>query len=426
MQSTSSNMIQNKISFMTLLPLFMVILLDVMGIVLVLPVLTPLILQTEGSILSPQTSLVARDTIYGLLLAIFPLFMFFSSPILGDLSDKFGRKKILLVCLIISSISYVVSAVGILCNSIVVLFISRAIAGLAAGTQPIANAVIIDLSTPETKARNLSWIVLVCSIGIIIGPLLGGVTAEKDFIKWFGYETPFILAAVLALVNALFLYLIFKETKTDLSKHPVSLTKGFILFLSAFTQKKFRILAIIYFCYQLAWSLYFQIISWFFMEEFHYSVAKLGLFIGYIGVIFAFATTIVARVTLKLFTRETNSYLVFIFLMAIANIGSALAHTELPQWLWVIVNATSDVICYTIALTLFSNLADEKSQGWIMGVAGAIAAITWTVAGMIAGPLGYINMYVPFWTSGILCLISFILMLSFQKSFHAKSIHKNN
>ena len=88
--------------------------------------------------------------------------------------------------------------------------------------------------------------------------------------------------------------------------------------------------------------------------------------------------------------------------------------TLFSQWLWVILNAASDVICFTVALSIFSNLANHESQGWIMGVTGSIGAITWTIGGLIAGPLGYINIYVPLWTAGALCLMSFLLMLIYK------------
>ncbi|MBV9575381.1 MAG: hypothetical protein JO149_02020, partial [Gammaproteobacteria bacterium] len=84
--------------------------------------------------------------------------------------------------------------------------------------------------------------------------------------------------------------------------------------------------------------------------------------------------------------------------------------------LWVILNAASDVICFTVALSIFSNLANHESQGWIMGVTGSIGAITWTIAGLIAGPLGYTSIYTPLWVAGILCLISFGLMLVYKRS----------
>lgn len=405
---------QNK-SLISLLPLFMVIMLDVAGIILVMPVLTPLILQTDSAIVPIGTPLIVRDFLYGFSLAIFPLFMFFSTPVLGDLSDKFGRKKILLFCLMVSAISYFIAAIGVIYNSLFVLLASRAIAGLAAGTQPIATAAIIDVSTPQTKTRNLAWVVLTSSIGLILGPLVGGVTAEKSLVSWFGYDTPFFFAGGLCLLNTVLLYFSLKEVLPAKSDHSIKLIKGFVLFIDAFSEKKFRLLSLLYFCFILAWSLYYQTINWFFMEKFHYSVGKLGFFVSFIGIIFTITTSLLAKYILRLFSNETTAFTFFIFTMAIANIGAAMSHSELAQWLWVIVNAASDVVCFTVALAIFSNLANHESQGWIMGVTGSIGAITWTIGGLIAGPLGYLNIYVPLWTAGILCFISFILMLIYNK-----------
>ncbi|MBV8802257.1 MAG: MFS transporter, partial [Gammaproteobacteria bacterium] len=255
---------QNRFNFLALLPLFMVIFLDVAGIILVLPVLTPIILQPESGIVSAETPQIVRDFLYGFSLAIFPLFMFFSTPILGDLSDKFGRKKILLFCAIASSVSYLIAAIGIIYKSLFILLSSRAIAGLAAGTQSIATAAIIDTSTPQTKTRNLAWVVFTSSIGLILGPAIGGITAEKDIVSWFGFDTPFFFAAGVCLLSAMLLYFSFKEISVTKSEHTIKITKGFSLFIAAFSERKFRLLSFLYFCFIMAWSLYYQTINWFF------------------------------------------------------------------------------------------------------------------------------------------------------------------
>jgi MFS family permease len=408
--------IKNKSGFLALLPLFMVILLDVAGIILVIPVLTPLILHTDSGIVPTGTPVLLRDFLYGFSLSLFPLFMFFSTPILGDLSDKFGRKKILLLCLLGSALSYIVAASGIIFHSLFILLASRALAGLAAGTQSIATAAIIDASTSATKTKNLAWVVFTSSLGLILGPMIGGITAEKNLVSWFGYDTPFFFAAGVCFLNAIFLYFFLKETPPAKSQHSIKLSKGFVLFMAAFAEKKFRLLSLLYFCFILAWSLYYQTINWFFMEKYHYTVGKLGLFVAFIGIIFAFTTSMAARFILKIFKRDANAFAFFIFTMAIANIGAAMSQGELAQWLWVILNAASDVMCFTVSLSIFSGLAGRESQGWIMGVTGAIGAITWTVGGLIAGPLGYLNIAVPLWTAGILCFISFGLMLVYQKA----------
>jgi DHA1 family tetracycline resistance protein-like MFS transporter len=414
--------IQNKNNLLLMLPLFIVIFLDVAGLILVLPVLTPLILNTNSGMLPSNTPLLLRDFLYGFTIALYPLFMFFSTPILGDLSDKFGRKTILLWCLFLGTASYAIAAIAVIFKSLFVLLASRAIAGLAAGTQSIATAAIIDMSTSQTKTKNLAWVVFTSSLGLIIGPAVGGFTAEKNIVGWFGFDTPFFIAAGVCLLNSILLYFSLKETKPTKSDDKIQLTKGFTLFIAAFAEQKFRLLAMLYFCFILAWSLYFQTINWFFIEKYQYSVYKLGLFVAFIGLIFALTTSIVTRFLMRLFSRETTAFAFFIFTMGIANIGSAMSHSESAQWLWVILNGMSEVICVTVALSIFSNLVDLDSQGWIMGVTGSIAAITWVVGGLVAGPLGYINIAIPLWTAGILCFISFVLMVIYQKTHNIKNV----
>ena len=212
------------------------------------------------------------------------------------------------------------------------------------------------------------------------------------------------------------LYYSYQEKQRPTSTHPVQLLKGFILFLAAFSEKKFRLLSFINFSFILAWSLYFQVINWFLMDEFGYSVDKLGLFIGYIGVIFVFTTSVLLRYFLRLFSSEIHACLFFVFIMGAAIVGCTLTASAASQWWWAILICGSEIICYTLFMGLFSNLADKDAQGWIMGVMGSIMAITWTVGGLIAGPLGYISIRVPFWVAGMLCFISFVLLLVYAKS----------
>lgn len=408
---------QSHHKVITILSLFMVILLDVMGIVLVFPVLTPLILIHTSQLLSAETSDATRNFYYGLTISLFPLFMFFSAPMLGDLSDRFGRKTILLGCLLATGLSYAVSAIAIIDNNFILFLLSRVIAGLAAGTQPIAAAGILDLSAPEEKTRRMSWIVFACSIGVVIGPLIGGVTAEVTLVPWFSPMIPFVFAGLLSLLNAVLLAFAFKETMVKKTEGVIQFSKGFVLFIKAFLEKKFRLLALLISAFILAWSFYFQAIGIFFTHEFGYSVAKLGLFTGFIGLVFALTTSVFSKIFLRVVKKETNAYLFFIAVMFIANVAAALClDNQLAQWLWVIPNALCNVMCYTLAMAIFSNLAGPEAQGWVMGALGSIGAINWAVAGLLVGPIANIAPVAPLWVAALLCFVSLVLMLVYRRA----------
>lgn len=407
--------VEHKMRFIKLVPLLLVILLDVVGVILVIPVITPLILQSDSGLVPADTSELMRDALFGVALSLYPIFMFFSTPILGDLSDKFGRKKILMICLVFSSVSYLVTALGIDINNLGIVLFSRILGGLAAGTQSIATAAIIDLSVSNTKAYNLSWVVFIDSVGLILGPVLGGVTADSSIVSWFDYTTPFYIAAFLALLNLIFLYFFLECYPSKKVIHKIQITKGFRLFMSAFTKKKFRLLSILFSCYILAWSIYFQSINFYLAQKFNYNSTNLGLFVGFIGFLLALSSLFFSKWVRTFFGRDTTTYAVSITAMGIACLGAALFPSELSQWLWVILLAISEVICFAISLSLFSNLVDEDSQGWIMGVNSALGAIIWGLGAFLAGPLGYIALSLPFWVSSILCLTSGGLMLIYKK-----------
>lgn len=408
-------MLQSWSKKLALLPLFMVILLDVMGIILVMPVITPLILDHNSLLIPAKTSIFWRDFMYGFALSLFPFFMFLSTPILGDLSDRFGRKKILILCLIVTTISYILSSIAIAVNNLLWLLISRALAGLAAGTQPIATAGILDVSASEQRTKNLSSVVFAISMGLIFGPLLGGITAEKSVVSWFDYKTPFIVAGILSALNTLFLHFVYHEKNVVRPQKSIQLMRGLVLFVAAFSEKKFRFLSSMTFFFVLAWSLYYQTINWLLNQVYFYSVGRLGLFIGFIGIIFAVTSTIGIRFLTKYFKNEMTVFALSVLIMGIGNIGAGLCHGEMAQWFWVIFVAATDVICYTLSMSIFSKAAGPAAQGWVMGVTGAIYAMTWTVGGLIVGPLGAISIYFPFWIGGILCFMSFILAWWYRK-----------
>jgi MFS transporter, DHA1 family, tetracycline resistance protein len=244
----------------TFASLFLLLIIDVMGFGLVFPLLGPIFLDVHNGILPAATSPLLRNVYYGLTISVFEISLFIGAPIAGDFSDHFGRKKMLVLSLLGTTIGYGIAAFGVAVKSVGLLLLGRILAGITAGSQPIAQAAIADISTPENKARNFGLISLAMSIGFVAGPICGGYFAHSETIPWFNYMTPFIFAAALAFLNALCMLVTFQETFVPRKKTKLRLIRCFEIFIQAFKDKRIRIYALIMLLMQLGWSLYFQFI----------------------------------------------------------------------------------------------------------------------------------------------------------------------
>ena len=160
--------------------------LDAMGIGLILPVMPDLIREVSGGTLGTAA-------IWGGILATtFAVMQFVFGPVLGSLSDRFGRRPVLLISLFVMAVDYLVMA---LAGTIWLLFLTRVVGGITAATQSTAAAFIADISAPEKKSANFGLIGAAFGIGFVLGPAIGGLLAE------FGTRAPFYAAASLAAMN---------------------------------------------------------------------------------------------------------------------------------------------------------------------------------------------------------------------------------
>lgn len=178
--------------------IFITVLIDVIGLGIILPIIPDLIMDLTGEG-------VGKASAYGgLLLFSYAIMQFIFSPILGGLSDKYGRRPILLISLLGLGIDYVFHAIA---PSLAWLFLGRVLAGVCGASFTTANAYIADVSTPEKRAQNFGLIGAAFGLGFIAGPLIGGVVGG-----YFGVRAPFYAAAALSLLNLLYGYFILPES----------------------------------------------------------------------------------------------------------------------------------------------------------------------------------------------------------------------
>ncbi|MBA2654741.1 MAG: MFS transporter [Gammaproteobacteria bacterium] len=399
--------------FIAAAPLLLILFIDGMGLGLVFPILNNLIVDPSSHFIALSYSESARNFIFGAIVASFMLSWFFGAPFLGDLSDNIGRKKSLMICLIGATLGYLISAVGIMGNSIVLLILGRIVAGFTSGSQPIAQAAIIDISEPQHKTRNISYILLALSLGFIFGPLLGGVLSDKSIQPWFNFSLPFFFAAGISLLNALFLQFLFIETFTKTQNVKIKLHRAIEIFIAAFRHEKIRVLSLIFLIMVFGWSSFYTFISMYLLKKYNFDAFHITLFMAFMGVGFGIGNGFLANFCAKRFNLRAT-VIVTLFLGSVGILITVMAERPLYAWWSIIPIAALLSVAYALILTIFSNQVSDTAQGWVMGITGAIMALTFGINSLMLGLLSTLGVNVPLYISISGLAASAMLMFLFK------------
>jgi len=406
-------MTERKLEWLHMAPCLLAIIVDGMGFGLVYPIMTA-IFTSQDALVAGSVSVALRHFYLGLGYMLYPLCMFFGASFMGDLSDNIGRKKVIAICMLGLFISFSAMGLSVILGSVSLLMVGRALSGLMAGSQPIAQAAISDISTSENKALNMSIMTLALSFAIIMGPLIGGVFSDSQLSAYFTFSTPFFIAAVLAFASLIWILFGFTETYRSSDKKSISLFRPITIFIEAFQHKQVRLLSVIFLLMQMGFSLYFQFVLVLLKNNYNYSNWQLGAFNGFIGFSFAFSLLAGIRIMLALFSVNRVA-VISLMMVGICQLLTVFIHQ--PLWLWVVAFPLSafDMIAYTAILTAYSNSVDKNSQGWAMGISGAIMAVSWAMTGLCANLLPWIGAEGLILCGGVLLLFSASLMWVFTK-----------
>ena len=259
--------IQKKASFSPKAIILSTVLLDVLGIGLIIPVL-PFYVE----------SFHVSGIVVTSLFAVFALFSFFSAPILGMLSDRIGRRPVLIISLASTALGWLIFAFS---KTIFGLFLGRIIDGSAAGNISTAQNYLVDIAKDDKeRSKNLGLIGAVFGIGFIIGPLVGGVLSGINM------KLPFIVVGVMATINTIMAYFFLPETNHDRNTAKISLNP-FAPIIKAFNNKKVLPLYIAWLFFGIAISLNQSIFALYIARVFSWTVIASGLIMAMMGVIIA-------------------------------------------------------------------------------------------------------------------------------------------
>ena len=360
--------------------LLITVILDAMGIGLIMPIMPDLIQQVQGGTL-------ADAALWGgVLSTVFAVMQFLFSPVIGNLSDYWGRRPVLLISLAVMALDYLVMA---LAGSLWLLLIGRVVGGITTATHATANAYMADISEPADKAANFGLIGAGFGVGFVLGPLVGGMLGE------FGIRAPFYAAAALAAINFVFGYWVLGESVTDRTRRAFSWKRAnpFGAFRQLARLPGIRPLLVVYFLYSVALYVYPAIWPYFTQERFGWTPQIIGLSLGLFGIMMAVVQGGMIRLVLRWFgERRTVIYgQVFDFFafgaLAVVTSGTlALILTPL---------ATLGAVVSPALQGIMSRMVDDDAQGELQGVLTSVHALS-----MIVSPLMMASVFAAFTREG--------------------------
>ena len=383
------------------LPLIFVIattVIDSMGVGLILPVL-PSLLREVADIPLADAALYG-----GVLVTAFAFMQFIFGPIIGALSDRYGRRPIMLISLLVMALDYIVMA---LAGAFWILLVGRMIGGVAAATQSTAYAFMADISKPEEKAARFGIIGAAFGMGFVFGPLLGGLLAE------FGTRAPFYAAAALAALNLVFGYFVMPETLKDENRRPLSLARAnpFGAFKNISTSPPLRRLLVLFFLYQVAFMVYPSIWAYYTEARFGWEPRMIGLSLAAFGIAMAIVQGGLIRYILRWFgDRGTILYgLAFNFFAFIIH---AFVESGFLAIIFVPLTALGAVVTPAVQ-GMMSRATSDNSQGELQGVLSSTSALATIISPLIMTQIfaAFAREDAAYFLPGAPFLLSMVLMV---------------
>lgn len=308
----------------------------------------------------------------GLLFSIFSACQFIATPIIGRMSDVYGRKPLLVLSIAGTAASFFLMAFA---PSALFLFLARALDGITAGNIPVASAVISDTTGPEDRAKGFGIIGASFGFGFIFGPAISAFTVG------YGESVPFIIAGIVSLVAMVLTFALLPETNAHIGKTKKGKLFDFSHLLHALVDPGVGTTLLISFIYSLAFSIFiygYQPLS---VKVLGLSATQISLNFTLIGIIGLVAQVLIIPRVMK-WARDTVIFRNAILLEAVALLGFFATRSYVVLLAVSVVHSLSNAFINPLISTLLSKKVDAHSQGTIQGINSSYVSL-----GMIIGPI---------------------------------------
>lgn len=390
-----------------LLPLYAVIFAGFVGYSLMITVFTPLLLHPGSALLPTRTPTGTRSLILGGLLALYPLGQFFSSPMLGSLSDRVGRRPVLLASLSLTTGCYVLIVWSLYAHWPWLLASACLCAGAAESNIVCAQGAIADTTRPEQREQYFGYIYLSASLAYIVGPLIGGKLADSSLSPWFGAPLPFALVCLLLACTTVVIALRFRDARTSAgtTKRPANTLTSLTIVFRPDLRRVFGINLLLY----LAAFGFFRAYPMYLAQALHLGVSRISEFVAWVGLPIVLVNL---GVTGLVASRVDPPRLTLIAAIGTGVFVSAVALVPDRTWLWPVLFLAGGAIALLLpaCAMLLSAQAGAQEQGLAMGGNQALQVGAEALSGALAGVLAAISAHLPLPTLGAFALLAAALL----------------
>lgn len=361
--------------------LFVTLLLDVIGIGILIPVIPALFTNPESSsFMLAGYTVGAQYFIAGLMTALFGIMQFLAAPLLGDLSDTFGRKKSLTLGVGVLAVAQLLFAAGIALVSLPLLFASRLVAGVAGANFSIVQASIADITKPENRARNFGLIGGAFGLGFILGPLVGGYIVGLTG----NPALPFLFAGCLGILNLLFITIMLPEThhvRTVASKF--SLFKAFKNIKTAYLDVDTRPLYTVSFLQMLGFGIFTSFSGIFLSYRYAFTEADTGTYFAVVGLCIVLSQLFVVRFASARYT-EQQVIRFALPMLAVVLLAQTFVFSIWLLYMLIPFTAAAVGLISTNLPALISKGVSASRQGAALGINGSLQALSQGIAPLLA------------------------------------------
>lgn len=400
---------------------------DMLGVGILLPVVPQLLANPRSHeyLLPAGWKYSTGLILLGLLTASYSFAQFIATPILGQLSDRYGRRPILAISLAGTSLGYLVFAYGILSKNIPLLFAARMFDGATGGNIAVAQAAVADVSTPQNRTKNFGLVGATFGLGFIMGPYIGAKLANPNIEiiqgiglrtpSWVGASTPFWFAAGLAALNTALVLIRFPETlKTKTAGGPIRWGQSFKNIRNAMSLPGLRPVFSTVFLYQSGFTFFTTFFAVFLTSKLKFNGNNVGDFFAYIGIWIAVTQAVIAAAVAKRFAN----WKIVRFALPMLSLAVMMSFipsntTQLLLMQWTVPVFVG--LLFANATALVSGSAPGHMQGEVMGIYASVQALAQAIPAALTGFLASINRSVPIVVSSAAILSAAIVFTLFYR-----------